>query len=294
MLGGSGIDAVFSMQKTNNGGYILACSTESNDGDVSGNHGNDDYWVVKLTSDNFSGQDVSDSLFSIVDHLAPAKATLQAGVSQASPGDIVTIPIYLKNAQNITQSGSNHLKTDINFNPTILLPDNYPNYSIKNGIGTLPLDSLPIHVYADSIIAQVKFIVGLGDAEQTPIWFSNYQSIGGSVTIDTISGLFTLTGVCHEGGARLINPNTKAGITAVKPNPASDELIISVNTIENGETYLMIYNSIGSEIYKTRINTQFSGSKEINLNVSDFSSGVYFIKFQSPTFWDYQKFIVGR
>ncbi len=56
-LGGSAEDIAYSVQQTTDGGYILAGSTLSNDGDVSGNHvltgsGNpsNDYWVVKLNS----------------------------------------------------------------------------------------------------------------------------------------------------------------------------------------------------------------------------------------------------
>jgi len=35
-------------QKTDDGSYIIAGYTFSNDGDVSGNHGNADLWIVKL------------------------------------------------------------------------------------------------------------------------------------------------------------------------------------------------------------------------------------------------------
>ncbi|MDR3272603.1 MAG: T9SS type A sorting domain-containing protein, partial [Flavobacteriaceae bacterium] len=47
-LGGSGGDMASSIQQTSDGGYIVAGITNSNDGDVSGNHGNSDGWVVKL------------------------------------------------------------------------------------------------------------------------------------------------------------------------------------------------------------------------------------------------------
>lgn len=49
-LGGSGNDFANSVQQTADGGYIVAGYTSSNDGDVSGNHGGDDIWVVKLTA----------------------------------------------------------------------------------------------------------------------------------------------------------------------------------------------------------------------------------------------------
>jgi hypothetical protein len=49
-LGGYGHDIGTSIQQTSDGGYILAGYTESYNGDVSGNHGPEDFWVVKLTS----------------------------------------------------------------------------------------------------------------------------------------------------------------------------------------------------------------------------------------------------
>ncbi|MEJ5050662.1 T9SS type A sorting domain-containing protein [Chryseobacterium culicis] len=49
-LGGSNHDNAQSIQQTTDGGYIVAGTSNSNDGDVTGNHGNDDYWVVKLDS----------------------------------------------------------------------------------------------------------------------------------------------------------------------------------------------------------------------------------------------------
>ena len=47
-LGGSGYEGANSIQQTTDGGYILAGWSDSNDGDISGNHGSIDYWVVKL------------------------------------------------------------------------------------------------------------------------------------------------------------------------------------------------------------------------------------------------------
>jgi len=49
-LGGTLIDQANSIQQTMDGGYIVAGHTQSNDSDVTGNHGNSEYWVVKLDS----------------------------------------------------------------------------------------------------------------------------------------------------------------------------------------------------------------------------------------------------
>jgi len=47
-LGGSGDDKAEDVQQTIDGGYIVSGSSSSNNGDVSGNHGTSDYWIVKL------------------------------------------------------------------------------------------------------------------------------------------------------------------------------------------------------------------------------------------------------
>jgi hypothetical protein len=49
-LGGTQHDDAYTIQQTSDGGYIVSGVTNSNDGDVSGNHGNLDIWVVKLNS----------------------------------------------------------------------------------------------------------------------------------------------------------------------------------------------------------------------------------------------------
>ena len=46
--GGSGNDGFQSVNKTADGGYIFAGSAASNDGDVSGNRGNSDAWILKV------------------------------------------------------------------------------------------------------------------------------------------------------------------------------------------------------------------------------------------------------
>ncbi|OYU83133.1 MAG: secretion protein [Flavobacterium sp. BFFFF2] len=49
-LGGTGNDYVTSILTTSNGDFLVAGTTFSNDGDVSGNHGGSDCWVVKLSA----------------------------------------------------------------------------------------------------------------------------------------------------------------------------------------------------------------------------------------------------
>ena len=49
-LGGSSYDEAYDVQQTSDGGYIVVGASRSSDGDVTGNHGWLDYWIVKLDS----------------------------------------------------------------------------------------------------------------------------------------------------------------------------------------------------------------------------------------------------
>lgn len=70
-LGGSNGDYAYSIRQTTDGGYIVAGGTYSNDGDVSGNKGDIDYWIVKLNPEGImqwqkclggSGRDIAQSI----------------------------------------------------------------------------------------------------------------------------------------------------------------------------------------------------------------------------------------
>lgn len=50
-FGGSGEDEAYSIQQTIDGGFIVAGYSASDDGDVSGNHGEVDYWILRLNGD---------------------------------------------------------------------------------------------------------------------------------------------------------------------------------------------------------------------------------------------------
>lgn len=49
-FGGSGDDHAWSVIQVSDGGYLVTGETASTDGDVTGNHGNYDFWVLKLSA----------------------------------------------------------------------------------------------------------------------------------------------------------------------------------------------------------------------------------------------------
>lgn len=91
-FGGSGDDRCYAVQQTADGGYILAGTSNSSDGQVTNAKGGFDMWIVKLNSSgtitwkkNLGGSD-DDAAYSI-DELA-AGGYVVAGESKSSTGDI--------------------------------------------------------------------------------------------------------------------------------------------------------------------------------------------------------------
>ncbi|WP_294282510.1 T9SS C-terminal target domain-containing protein [uncultured Chryseobacterium sp.] len=90
--GGSGADEAKSIIQNTDGSYVLAGYTQSNDGDVSGNHGGIDFWVVKLSgSGNIewqkakggTNQDVAHSVIS-----TPDGGYMVTGYTYSNDGDV--------------------------------------------------------------------------------------------------------------------------------------------------------------------------------------------------------------
>ena len=73
-LGGSNIDTACSIQQTSDGGYITAGYSYSTDGDVIGNHGSYDSWVVKLGADSLGINRVSNKNLTVYPN--PAKENI--------------------------------------------------------------------------------------------------------------------------------------------------------------------------------------------------------------------------
>ncbi|WP_051957458.1 T9SS type A sorting domain-containing protein [Altibacter lentus] len=92
-LGGSNYEENHSIKQTSDDGYILAGLSHSNDGDVTGNHGSSDYWIVKLSTGgdvewqkSFGGSDI-DTANSIQQTLDGGYVVV--GISQSDDGDVI-------------------------------------------------------------------------------------------------------------------------------------------------------------------------------------------------------------
>jgi hypothetical protein len=102
-LGGSGTDRAFAIQQSNDGGYILAGWSDSTDGDVTGNHGDKDAWVVKLGPDDVGIAELENAVsFSLFPNPSTEAVSIQLDLAASAPvrlqlydatGQLVGIPV---------------------------------------------------------------------------------------------------------------------------------------------------------------------------------------------------------
>ncbi len=90
--GGSASEKARSVRQKSDGGYVVLGYTASTDGDVTGNHGKDDMWVIGIDSlGNLQWQKTfggSDADFGRVIHIANDGSLLIAGASKSFDGDV--------------------------------------------------------------------------------------------------------------------------------------------------------------------------------------------------------------
>ncbi|MDT3739444.1 MAG: choice-of-anchor D domain-containing protein [Candidatus Kapabacteria bacterium] len=219
--------------------------------------------------------------------------TLKAGSGEGNAGDRINIPVRINNLTNTDNPELTSINFDLSFNSTLLAPD----FGVKSEISennkrTLTFENVPVNVSENDLALNLPFIVGLGNKQTSELIISNVKSNNNSI-IYTENGLFTFLGICTEGGARLVNPNGAAELMQINPNPADKDIILSVNLIEKGFTSVVIYNSEGLKCDSYEFNGEI-GLKNINLKVSDYVDGLYFVHLHTPTVSEVQKFIIVK
>ncbi|MCK9289986.1 MAG: T9SS type A sorting domain-containing protein [Bacteroidales bacterium] len=113
-IGGSGYDGIESIQQCSDNGYIIAGWSNSNDGDIIGNHGGGDGWIVKLTGTVGLNETINNTIFSVYPNPATDLITIK-GVSPKTELIIINT-----NGEIVFQTiaGSYEIPIDISGLPT--------------------------------------------------------------------------------------------------------------------------------------------------------------------------------
>lgn len=208
-LGGSGIDKAYSVKQTSDGGYIVMGESISNDGDVTGSHGNYDYWLVKLSpAGNLQWQKTYGG--SLYDR--------GRDVSQTTDGGYIMIGIsFPVNIEGTTSNGAN--------------------------------DYLIIKTDALGSMEWLQTYGGLQDDYATTIKQTldgGYILCGYSDAITNNSGNYDYWIIKLTGNQLSTHENSIKSNISIYPNPAKD--FVTIDHLPN-ETTISIYDMAGRKIF---------------------------------------------
>ncbi|MFN3194899.1 MAG: choice-of-anchor D domain-containing protein [Chlorobiota bacterium] len=174
----------------------------------------------------------------------------------------------------------------VSYNSTLLAPiDKNMTVTTENTTSFIKIEG---ELSGVSQIASVPMKVGLGTAVSSGLvvtQFQLYDANGDSVEYELEPGVgeFNVLGICEEGGTRLVNPNGEKVGLRVAQNRLNTSATIYLDLIESGQTDLIVYDQLGNAIETAYSGTPSTGSKELSLDLSNFSNGRYYIKLTTPT-----------
>ncbi|HEY1039258.1 MAG TPA: T9SS type A sorting domain-containing protein [Bacteroidia bacterium] len=238
-IGGTGNESLLAVRQTADGGYIAAGSTWSNDGDVSGNHGGQDAWLVKMSDTGtiqwqqcFGG--TNDDSFGSASQTSDG-GYIAGGNSKSNDGDV--------NGNHGDQDG------------WVIKLDNTITIEWQRCFGGTGIDGAAVYIasgggyyvwaYTSSNDGDISGNHGGQDA-----WIAKLE---GSVGLETYSDKSTFL---------------------IYPNPASSALEITTNNYQEKE--IKMYDVLGTEVLKNENLKMKSGS--IHVDVSSLSNGIYFLQ----------------
>jgi|GEM_PF-898045 len=203
----------------------------------------------------------------------------------AEIGTHVTVPLILKESRYNDMINPRNFTAKIRYNMTVLQPvGKSPKCNVSNNDdcivtveGTMP-DSA-------GVMANIDFLVRLGSVDNSPLVIDTFYWNGNNdVLILKQDGDIEVLGICKEGDTiRTVKKSVIAGLQASYPDPANDQTLINYSLSENGFTKISLSNNLGREILVVFEGDAQSGKHSTLVDLTNISSGLYYINLITPT-----------
>jgi len=220
----------------------------------------------------------------LMNHPNPVTVIIIPNLS-AEIGKHVTVPLILQEIKNNDLLMSRDFIAKIRYNMTVLQPIGYtPECSVQNG------DECTITVNgtfneSSGILKNIDFLVRLGSVENSPLIIESFEwKDQKDVVVLKQDGDLEILGICREGDTiRTVRKTVEAGLMASYPEPASEQTLINYNLSEKGITKISLTNNIGREILTIYNGMAEPGRHSTLVDLTDISSGMYYINLITPT-----------
>jgi len=249
-FGGTSNDIVNSIVQTFEGDYVIAGYTESNDRDVSGNHGGRDAWVVKMNPIGnilwqkcFGGSD-EDIAFSIIS--IPNNGYLAVGSTNSTDGDVMGKHIQGHDEWLIKIDTSGSLEWQKCLGGS---SDDEGRVVVQSSDGG--------YVTAGYTMSSDGDVIGYIPTPDDPIdaWIVN---------------LTAPSSVQENSSSQPLSLSTY-------PNPATNLITLAYDLPSSSPVEITIYSITGERMKDIREVSEESGHHEMQIHLGGFPDGSYFI-----------------
>lgn len=220
----------------------------------------------------------------IMNHPNPVSVVIIPELS-AEIGENVTVPLILQETRYNQLITSRSFEAKIKYNTTVLQPVNYiPECNLLEGNECIITVNGQMND-SSGILSNMDFIVRLGSVENSPLIIESFKWVNhDDVIVLKQDGELEVLGICREGDTlRTVKKTIKAGLYASLPEPASDETLINYSLSETGYTKISLINSLGREIAVLNEGIAEPGRHSLLADLTDISSGLYYINLVTTT-----------
>lgn len=183
--------------------------------------------------------------------------------------------IPLRAKTNVVPLENLSFEATIQFDATAFQPDNR-NFPIENGKRVVSLSGYGLTIDNDvTLLGEFCGEVLLACNRTTPLRIEKFQWSNPNIQTETKDGALTTTGVCMPelSQIELFQPTE----ISIVPNPAEDEIEITIIGERNSSFILEISNSLGSIIEKTTVSLE-DKIKIIKKKLTNYQAGIYFLR----------------
>jgi hypothetical protein len=248
---------------------VIDASTQSIEAPRSGQ------FVVRIIDDN-GCRSQSDP---ILVQIAAVSCTLSLPDLLARPGDHVSIPIILAEADRLTESGAARVNFQIVFDKTVLYPST-GRFVDSAGVRKVALSGSVVST--GEPVATLEGLALWGAVEETPLRLENVQWDTDDVLVKVSPGRLRLD-LCREGGVRLYHTSGQTTILGSKPNPFNAVTVIDYELGEEGPMELVVHDALGRRVAVLVSGEGQPGVYRAVFNASSFASGIFFVVLRSGT-----------
>jgi hypothetical protein len=207
--------------------------------------------------------------------------------------DDFRIPVYAKlinNGDPDPLEGFNIDTIEISYNRTLFYPREVTRGEIlatfvDNDTRVIQISVPDISITDSTVITEIIGYTMLGNSDYTPldIIYASHSQPNLVSDLRYLDGSGSLTiEICREGGDRLLQVLSPEQPLVANPNPAGDNITISMNLIEKGQHRLELIDINGKSMPIDSWMQINAGYFEMDYNTSELSSGMYYLILKAP------------